>query len=410
MSLRDRLRIYERPAPEARPTATEGPLHSMGGRRVETDPGPLWRFDFSYPVDGPRERALRSTLPAFLEIGGFKRLELEEMLFFDLETTGLSGGTGTYAFLVGIGYFREGAFRVEQYFLDEYEREASMLLHLSGLFRSAGALVAYNGRSFDLPLIKSRYRLNRVRGFPVEVPIVDLLYPGRRLFRGLYGSCTLKSMEEGVLGFTRNEDIPGWEIPDVFFAYQRHGETSRLPRVIEHNRADIHSMFLLVEAMGRIFHALHEKDYASLDPRLLSGLAHHLYATDPERFLDVTSLIHKELRTDRLLFKKYCTALKRAGRVADALGFWLSDPSIYSFEELAKHAEHREHDLDTALGHARAGLRLVRRGLFSENGEALPPGRASFHELRFDRRVERLEAKAARNSVAMRDRAGRSRP
>jgi len=406
MNLRDKLRIYERPPAGAPLPAAEEPLRSMGGVRIETELGPVWRFDSAFPVDGRREAAIRATLPSFFRIAGGGPVELEELLFFDLETTGLSGGTGTYAFLVGTGYFRDGSFRVEQYFMDEYAREPAMLSHLTGIFRSAGALVAFNGRTFDIPLIKNRYRLNRVRGFPVDIPVIDLLYPCRRLFRKLHGSCTLKSMEENVLGLTRDDDIPGWEIPDVFFSFQRHGDAGRLPLVIEHNRIDVHSMFALIETLARIFHALHEKDYASIDTRLLSGIAHHLYATDPARFLEITALIHAELHTDRLLFKKYCTALKRAGLIADALAFWRADPSIFSLEELAKHAEHRERDLVSALLHARAARDLAKRGLFSKNGEALSSDRASFHALRFDRRIDRLEARIARGAGAMRNLAG----
>ena len=410
MNLGDKLRIYERPHARAPLSAAGEPLRAMGGTRIESALGPVWRFDAAFPVDGRRIASLRARLPSFFRIAGGGPAELEDLLFFDLETTGLSGGTGTYAFLVGTGYFRDGSFRMEQYFMDEYAREPAMLSHLAGLFRSAGALVAFNGRTFDIPLIKNRYRLNRVRGFPVDIPVIDLLYPCRRLFRKLYGSCTLKSMEEKVLGLTREGDIPGWEIPDVFFSFQRHGDPERLPLVIEHNRIDVHSMFALIEFLARVFHALHEKDYASIDPRLLPASAHHLSAVDPARFIEIAALIRSELRADRLLFKKYCTALKRAGMIAEAVGFWHADPSIYSLEELAKHAEHRERDLASALAHARAARNLAERGLFSENGEALPPDRVSSHTLRFDRRIERLEARIARGAGAMRNQAGPWRP
>ena len=105
MNLRDKLRIYERPPAGAPLPAAEEPLRSMGGVRIETELGPVWRFDSAFPVDGRREAAIRATLPSFFRIAGGGPVELEELLFFDLETTGLSGGTGTYAFLVGVGRF-----------------------------------------------------------------------------------------------------------------------------------------------------------------------------------------------------------------------------------------------------------------------------------------------------------------
>ncbi|HSV97281.1 MAG TPA: ribonuclease H-like domain-containing protein [Spirochaetota bacterium] len=410
MSLKDKLRRYERSTATAPAAPATGILLEMGGTTLETENGPLWRFATTHPVDNGREAALREFLPSFLMHVGAKPVELERLLFFDLETTGLSGGTGTYPFLTGIGYYRDGAFHVEQYFLDDYASERAILAHLVSVFREANAFVAFNGKTFDIPLIKSRYRLNRVGGFPVDIPVVDLLYPCRRLFKKLYGSCSLKSMEENLLGVRRGDDIPGWEIPDVFFSFQRHGETGRLPLVIEHNRMDVYSMFMLVESLGRVFRSLSEKNYNSIEPRLLPRIAHYLYVTDLVSFLEISGLIHDEVRTDRLLFKKYCTALKRSGRINEALRFWRDDPSIYSLEELAKHCEHRQRDYRLALGHARTARSLIERGFFSEDGEALSADRAFFHGARFARRIARLEARIARGDDAMRNPAGPSRP
>ncbi|MCU0845269.1 MAG: ribonuclease H-like domain-containing protein [Spirochaetes bacterium] len=410
MNLKDKLNIYERSTAPAAPAPVDRTLYEMGGSISQTENGPLWRFTTVYPIARDREASLRELLPSFLLHTGTKLCDLERLLFFDLETTGLSGGTGTCPFLTGIGFFRDGALHVEQYFMDDYARERAILAHLVSVFREAAALVAYNGKSFDIPLIKSRYRLNRVGGFPVEIPVADLLYPCRRLFKKPYGSCTLKSMEENLLGVLRGDDIPGWEIPDVFFSFQRHGETARLPLVIEHNRMDVYSMFMLVESLGRVFHSVCGKDYRAIEPRLLPRIAHYLYGTDLGSFLEISGLIHDEVRTDRLLFKKYCTALKRSGRIEEALRFWRDDPSIYSLEELAKHCEHRQHDYRRALGHAQAARSLIERRLFSENGEALSADRAVFHGARFARRIARLEARLARGHYAMRNPAGPSRP
>lgn len=410
MSLKDKLRLYERAAGPAPVVPAESTLREMGGSLTQTEHGPLWRFDAVYPIDDARISALRAAMPALLHHTGAKPVELEHLLFFDLETTGLSGGTGTYPFLTGIGYFHEGALRIEQYLMDDYARERTILAHLAPVFRGANALVAFNGKTFDLPLIKNRYRLNRVSGFPVDLPVIDLLYPCRRLFKRLYGSCTLKSMEENLLGVHRADDIPGWEIPDVFFSFQRYGETGRLPNVIEHNRTDVYSMFTLVESLGRIFHALSGGRYADIEPRILPRIAHYLYATDLASFLETAALVHDELRTDRLLFKKYCTALKRSGRIGEALRFWKGDPSIYSLEELAKYAEHRERDYRSALDYAQTALSLIGRGLFSGEGEALSADRASFHGERFARRIARLEARISRDAGVTRNRAVPSRP
>ncbi|MCX7625649.1 MAG: ribonuclease H-like domain-containing protein, partial [Candidatus Sumerlaeaceae bacterium] len=152
---------------------------------------------------------------------------LTRMAFLDTETTGLGGVTGTYAFLVGIGFFRlewpEGAatpqrahFVCEQYFMEDYPHEAAMLELVAARLREFDMLVTFNGAGYDLPLLQARATLNRKR-LPLNLPHLDLLWPARRLWRRRLGSCSLASLERHVLGVRRTNDVPGAEIPYIYF-------------------------------------------------------------------------------------------------------------------------------------------------------------------------------------------------
>jgi hypothetical protein len=244
-----------------------------------------------------------------------------------------------------------------------------------------------------MPLIKNRYRINRVQQFPLDIAAVDLLYSCRRIFKSLYENCTLKTMEERVLGVIRRDDIPGWLIPEVFFSYQRYGETERIPVVIEHNRRDIESMFMLFFVLNRIYTAIEKRDYESFHSSALINIANYLYKIDMDSFLDLIGYLGNEAFKERSLFKKYSTALKRTERFDEALSLWESEKSIFSLEELAKHYEHRKREFEQSLVYCDSAVKLLKRGLFSFRGERLESGAVDFYTVRFLKRIERLNRK-----------------
>jgi uncharacterized protein YprB with RNaseH-like and TPR domain len=179
------------------------------------------------------------------------------LVFLDLETTGLAGGAGTYAFLIGCAWFEGAAFHVRQFFLSSLAAERGILEALNELAASASALVTFNGKSFDIPLIDTRFALNRLPSPLGELPHIDMLHAARRFWRqpedGPTGEfdddrgrgCRLSDLEWTVCGHERDGDVPGFEIPARYFHYVRSGDTSGLNAVLEHNRLDLLSLAFL---------------------------------------------------------------------------------------------------------------------------------------------------------------------
>jgi uncharacterized protein len=170
------------------------------------------------------------------------------VVYFDIETTGLSGGAGTLAFLAGCGWWEDDAFRVRQFFLNGPADERAMLDALGEVFDDASLLVTFNGRTFDVPMMETRWAFHR-RACPTDdLAHFDMLPPARRLWgrRGLLepdtGRCNLSALERSVLGFHRVADVPGFEIPARYFQFLRSGDPSVVEGVLEHNRHDIVSL------------------------------------------------------------------------------------------------------------------------------------------------------------------------
>jgi uncharacterized protein YprB with RNaseH-like and TPR domain len=193
----------------------------------------------------PQEGWSRLALLAGAECGG-------NLLFVDLETTGLAGGAGSYAFLVGCGWFERGRFHIRQFLLSSFASERALLEAVTDLARAADALVTYNGKSFDLPLIDTRYALNRLPPPFEGMPHVDMLHHARRLWYGHDDGHRLSGLESSLLGHEREGDVPGFEIPSRYFHYVRTGDARRLGPVLEHNRRDLLSLALLTARAAQL--------------------------------------------------------------------------------------------------------------------------------------------------------------
>ena len=188
-------------------------------------------------------------------------------MFVDLETTGLAGGAGTYAFLVGCAWFEpfgpsarggrtsDAVFRVRQFFLSDFGAEPLLLGALARAAADAGALVTYNGKTFDVPLIDTRFVLHRMPTPFGSLPHVDMLHAARRLWRAPEeegASCRLSVLERSVCGHVREGDVPGFEIPARYFHYVRTGDARPLAGVFEHNRLDLLSLAVLTASAAQL--------------------------------------------------------------------------------------------------------------------------------------------------------------
>ena len=204
---------------------------------------------FDEPGAGKVERrALKLLLPDMPE----SACDPGQWLFLDTETTGLAGGTGTYAFLIGIGWWESGRFIVEQYFMRDHSEEPSLLYGLLDRMKRRPVLVTYNGKSFDWPLLQTRYRMTRVGKIWEPKAHLDLLYPARRIWRLRLKSVALTQLETHVLRFNRGRDIPSETIPQLYFDFLRGASPEGIAEVFHHNQMDLCGLAFLAQHILRI--------------------------------------------------------------------------------------------------------------------------------------------------------------
>lgn len=257
--------------------------------------------------------ATRICLNIFSGRGGLSEVALQDLVFFDLETTGLSGGSGTVAFLAAFGSFRlDGSMSVRQYFMDDYPSEPVFLQNLASELNKAAAVVTYNGSSFDMPLYSVRLTMNGL-GPPTAGFHVDALHAARRLWRRTIGNCSLGNLENEILGIRRVGDIPGSEVPEVWFEYLRHGKTDRLKQVFFHNELDVRSL-------ASLFLLIHDtaKDWTPACKSDPIGLA-ELQARNDETLAEqtlCTALHEGNARATRPLMKLYARQSRHDKRIS----------------------------------------------------------------------------------------------
>ena len=320
---------------------------------------------------------------------GLNGFRLHEAVFLDTETTGLAGGTGTAAFLVGLGWVDGERFHVRQFFMRDYHEEAALLHGLAAELSRFRSMVTFNGRLFDVPLLESRYRLCR-EPFPLDATQhLDLLQPARRLWKARIESCRLQTLERELLGFERQGDVPGAAIPSLYFDYVRQRDARALARVFEHNRLDIVSLAALA-----VYACQWVEQAGAEDPRDVLSLARVL---ERARLLERSDAQYRralagtaDVRVPALLW--LAARAKRSGDHAAALALWeeaAGAGDAHALRELAMHHEHR--------GRAyAAALEIVERGLSWPARGELSRGRRFVRD--FERRRERLRAKLARFS------------
>ncbi len=350
-TLRAKLNAMKResPAPPAR--KHEGGLV----RYVERMPAP----EALYALSGEALRRIGWNGRAF---------DVERCLFLDTETTGLSGGAGTVAFLVGVGFIEKGVMTVEQLFMRDYSDEPELLAALAARMADFECAVTFNGKTFDLPLLRTRFTLSRMEAPPALFDL-DLIHPARRAWKLRIESCRLSNIEDKILGLPRKNDLPGAEVPERYFAFLKTGDMGLIEDVIRHNRQDIATLAHLLAELDRVYARpeaqTHAQDLFSLGKALEkqgeSARARELYRLSavPRRSGTLSGLHAEAVAGDAN--RRLARLCLRAGDTDAAIstleqmvargqmGAW---PHI----ELAKIYEHRKKDIRQALRHARRAL------------------------------------------------------
>ncbi|MGB9594391.1 MAG: ribonuclease H-like domain-containing protein, partial [Anaerolineae bacterium] len=241
-----------KPAP---PVRRRYPVEELvAGRVVENEAGAFYLVEKAFPLHHAHGAPMLGDLlacpchvPARLARDpAIADLDYRRAAFLDIETIGLAGGTGTVAFMVGLGFYEADAFRVEQYFMRDFPEEPAMLADLARRLDGMDWLVSFNGRGFDLPILTTRFIMNRVPPRLADAPHLDLLHPARRLWKARLPSCRLSALEKDILGFYRDQaDVPGYLVPQIYFDYLRTGDAREIARVFYHNLYDIVSLAAL---------------------------------------------------------------------------------------------------------------------------------------------------------------------
>jgi len=365
---------YAKPAPQRSPAAHDPPptLH-LPFEEVETQHGRHYETEKLYERHrrhGSIGIADLEDLPVDLldtiSNGLIRGVPPAKWCFLDTETTGLAGGSGTYAFLIGVGRITPQGFRVRQFFMREFGEEASQLSALQEHLKQFEVLITYNGRTFDQPLLETRFRMVRQRPPFAALEHLDLLFGARRLWNLRFDSCRLVDLENQILGVERQGDLPGEMIPYFYFEYLRTHEIFRLMPIFHHNAVDILTLACLTAIVPRAFHSPEQAQFAHAAEMV--GLARWWRQADQHE--NALALFRQALDRelpDELLFRTMwdVAALeKKLGRAHAALPMLTDLASARNpwrasaFTELAKYYEHRERNYAMALEMARNAFDL----------------------------------------------------
>jgi hypothetical protein len=334
----------------------------------------------------------------------------EKWLFLDTETTGLAGGTGTYAFLIGLAWWDAGALQVEQFFMRDFGEEHAILHEVAARIAERPVLVTFNGKSFDWPLLENRFTMTRSIPVPRLRAHLDLLHPARALWKLRLGSVRLVELERHVLdatrvGWHREDDVLAALIPQHYFDYLRGGPAEPLAAVVRHNQMDLRGLAALVGKIDALLTSKDGGDFESLD---LFGLSRYLQRRgDSQRAHSAcTQAIDLGLpkEHDGQARRELALLAKRRGEHDKAAALWhqlIKDErnSVHACEQLAVYYERRKKDFARALEFARLGLAKLRRAqaLFLDRHGANGSART---EQRLAGRIARLQARIEMKNVS----------
>jgi len=324
----------------------------------------------------------------------------EKWLFLDTETTGLAGGTGTYAFLIGVAWWDSGGLQVEQFMMRDFSEEHSVLLELAARIAERPVLVTFNGKTFDWPLLESRYLMTRCIQVPELAAHLDLLHPARAVWKLRLGSVRLVELERHVLdaprlGWHREDDVPSSLIPQFYFDYLRGASPAPLAGVVRHNGMDLRGLGALFGKLNSLLDSQHSEATDALD---LFGLSRYLQRRGEAGRAESACVAARDrglpLPFDAHARRELALMAKRRGEYSAAAAIWQellehSEWRVTACEELAIYHERKTKDFAKGLEYAR---RALQETVQVDSGSNFG-GKRTAAELR---RGERLTKRAAR--------------
>ena len=369
-SITDKLNLFKRAADLSKPEAA--PRHEIDsvvdGSYLPTQLGEVFVVEQRYGTDYLHGSASilcsrpLSLIAHWASDSRIAELPLSSFAFLDTETSGLNGGTGTYAFLVGVARFVDEQFVLRQYFMRDPAEEPALLEGLANFLAPAECLVTFNGKAFDIPLLTTRYTLHRIPVPYKGYSHLDLLPLARRLWRDRLESRALKYLEAHILGLHRTaEEVPGYEIPYLYFDYLRTRDASPLAGVFYHNAMDVMAMAALLTHMNEMISNPYEGPVEhGLDFIALGKLFEDLGLWEEAARLFERGLQYDITENDfGLAVKRLAVLQKRRGDYEEAVRLWekaAMEGHIYAHIEIAKYYEHKRRDVKSALQWTRSAL------------------------------------------------------
>lgn len=381
MSLRDRLRAIDSTPKKAAPA----PAKQFTSCYHQCETRPL--CDFHEPFALSRDTMMliqQDQLP--------DPLDPTRILYLDTETTGFAGGAGTVAFLVGLGYLTADGFVIHQYLMRDYPEEPFLLEQVTEMLNRFDVICTFNGRSFDVPLLRDRFIMQRMDTSVLDKPHIDLLHMSRRLWKLRLQRCNLSHLEEAILGFPRENDLPGSEVPQRYFDYLKTSEFALLYDVLTHNAQDIASLCTLLNHIAYLYEHPEEVPFAqdlfSMGASLEKN-RHHAEARRCWRLVSAGSMhAPSQLRL--------AGSLRRCGDRQQAAEVWEGmirrhEGGIRPYVELAKYCEHTLRDIPLALLYTQKAILLLAEPTLLDSDTV----QSARNELQY--RYDRLKKKALKS-------------
>jgi len=380
MNLRDKLKAIEKPKVKVTvvPTQPEAPP-----RPAFTD---CWRAETTHtPSAYPIRRETVMLMQGDDMPGDFSP---ERILYLDTETTGLMGA-GTVAFEVGLGWQAGSTFHVRQLVMRDYPEERFLLEEIVRVAESFDVVCTFNGKTFDLPLLRNRFIMNRIRTTCLDKPHIDLLHIARRVWRLRLKHCNLTNLEEALLGIPRVDDLPGAQVPERFFSYLKTGDFTLLDDVLDHNEQDIVSLQNLLSHMCRMYENPEQLRFDEDVYSMGVALERFHHGQEARRCYELAGGAMHAASQSRL-----AQSYRKSGERAEAVHIWQEmirrrEGGVSPYVELAKHYEHAEKDYAAALDVVRKALVLLAEPTLFEDS-AVQDARNALQY-----RYERLKRKAS---------------